>query len=56
VSVTFLTPMSVHAGTKAQVAIYNGNGTWLDGIVAFTKFLDYKGIAWQYISVSTINK
>jgi glutamine amidotransferase-like uncharacterized protein len=56
VSMAVLTPISVHAGTKAQVAIYNGNGTWADGIVAFTKFLDYKGITWQYISASTINK
>lgn len=41
--------------TGAQVAIYNGPGTWADGIVSFEKFCDWKGISHEQVNSHDIN-
>jgi glutamine amidotransferase-like uncharacterized protein len=30
----------------ADVLIYSGTGTWSDGVIAFEKFLEFKGLTW----------
>lgn len=46
---------SLFAVTGAQVAIYNGPGTWADGIVSFEKFCDWKGITHEQVTPNDVN-
>ena len=39
----------------AQVAVYNDNGAWADGVIAFEEFLDYKNMTWEEVTASDIN-
>jgi glutamine amidotransferase-like uncharacterized protein len=53
-AITLFAP-SISAWAGADVAIYNGKGTWADGRLAFEKFLDSQGITWKEVSAADIN-
>ncbi len=46
---------NLFAVNGAQVAIYNGPGTWPEGITSFEKFCDWKGIAHEQVSPTDVN-
>ncbi|MBI4332771.1 MAG: hypothetical protein HY673_16000 [Chloroflexi bacterium] len=39
----------------ATVAVYNGRGAWAESVVAFERFLDWKGISWEEVRARDIN-
>ena len=44
-------PLNVSSGMTevdniADVLIYHGAGAWDDGVLAFEKFLEFKGLTW----------
>ncbi|MEB3101537.1 BPL-N domain-containing protein [Ferviditalea candida] len=44
-----------YAIQNATVGIYNGTGTWADGITAIENFSDHEGIGWTTVSANDIN-
>ncbi|NIA30562.1 MAG: hypothetical protein GWP06_11710, partial [Actinobacteria bacterium] len=51
----FLSFHALFAIEGAEIAIYNGEGTWYDGIVSFEQFLDWKGITHERLGPLDIN-
>ena len=39
-----------------NIAVYADTGAWMDGVIAFEHFLDWKGVAHERVTRDTINK
>ncbi len=53
--ISIFTFQSSSAQKSVQIAIYNGEGTWAEGITALQHFFDWKGISHDTIGHTTIN-
>ena len=53
--VLLLSTPALPALAQVTVAVYNDEGAWSDGITAFEKFLDWKGLTHQRVSAADIN-
>lgn len=53
--VVFLSCQALFAIEGAEIGIYNGEGTWYDGIISFEQFLDWKGITHERFGPLDVN-
>jgi len=57
-TLTMISPLLIQKAKSlqgAQVAVYNGDGAWADGVTAFKNFLNYKGMTWEEVTATDIN-